>query len=75
MVVLDDNIDISSSSGLTDQRAHMTKDRPTPSDKEHLMRTKKQDRKLIVVLNSILGRFIYIALSFLEYYMRSLKLP
>ena len=24
---------------LTDQRAHMTKDRPTPSDKEHLMRS------------------------------------
>ena len=72
MVVLDDNIDISSSSGLTDQRAHMTKDRPTPSDKEHLMRTKKQDRKPIV-LNSILVRFIYIALSFLEYYMSSLE--
>ena len=26
---------------LTDQRAHMTKDRPTPSDKEHLMRERE----------------------------------
>ena len=27
---------------LTDQRAHMTKDRPTPSDKEHLMRDRER---------------------------------